>query len=106
MNAIDLTNDVPNVDRSTSQLSALELISAFKSADMSLRLAIEQDNEANIIRFSQVVDQQVQAMLGFETGDTAERAALLRFLVDRFVLREDSGTEMRRAVCDKLLALA
>ena len=27
-------------------------------------------------------------------------------LVDRFVMRDDCGAEMRRAVCDKLLALA
>ena len=45
-------------------------------------------------------------MLAFETVDRCERATMLRYLVDRFVLRDDCGAEMRRAVCDKLLALA
>ena len=94
------------VDRSTEELTAVELISAFKDADMRLRLAIEQDCDADIEQYGDVVDQLVSAMLALETEDRSERATLLRYLVDRFVMRDDCGAEMRRAVCDKLLALA
>lgn len=94
------------VDGSTDAVSAVELISTFKQADMRLRLAIEQDCDADIELYGDTVDQLVTAMLSFETEDRCERATMLRYLVDRFVLRDDCGAEMRRAVCDKLLALA
>lgn len=94
------------VDGSTAEVSAVELISTFKHADMHLRLAIEQDCDADIEFYGDTVDQLVSAMLAYETEDRSERATLLRYLVDRFVLRDDCGAEMRRAVCDKLLALA
>ncbi|NKB51148.1 MAG: hypothetical protein GKR97_02815 [Rhizobiaceae bacterium] len=82
------------------------LITAYKVADMRLRLAIEQDREVDIATFGDQVDLLVKAMLEYDTTAPQERASLLRFLVDRFVLREDSSTELRRAVCDKLLQLA
>ena len=105
MNAFRRQFDDAIVDGSINEISAIELISAFKVADMRLRLAIEQDNDGDIGQFGDEVDRLVDAMLAFETGHSQERTALLRFLVDRFVLRDDCGTEMRRAVCDKLLAL-
>lgn len=86
--------------------SAQELINGFKIADMRLRLAIEQDRDAEIMQFGNQVDELVTAMLEFNTDGCSDRATLLRFLVDRFVLREDTSTELRRAVCDKLLRLA
>ena len=99
-------NDDLIVDVSTEALSAVDLISTFKDADMRLRLAIEQDCDADIECYGALVDQLVSKMLAFETEDREQRATMLRFLVDRFVLRDDCGPEMRRTVCDKLLALA
>ena len=93
------------VDGSTAELSAVELISAFKDADMRLRLAIEQDCDADIEHYGETVDQLVSAMLTYDAQGRGDQATLLRFLVDRFVLRDDCGEDMRRAVCDKLLAL-
>ena len=87
-------------------LFAHELIEEFKSADMRLRLAIEQDQENDIVEFGEQVDRLVKTMLEFDTDHSPERATMLRFLVDRFVLREDTSTELRRAVCNKLLKLA
>ena len=86
--------------------SAHELVSAFKEADMRLRLAIEQDQDQQIGQYGDQVDRLVKAMLDYDTDASFERVPLLRFLVDRFVLREDTSTELRRAVCDKLLKLA
>lgn len=86
--------------------SAQELITAFKMADMRLRLAIEQDRDAEIGQYGDQIDGLVSAMLQFDTDGSSERATMLRFLVDRFVLREDTSTELRRAVCEKLLRLA
>ncbi len=85
---------------------AHELVSAFKEADMRLRLAIEQDQDQQIGQYGDQVDRLVKAMLDYDTDASFERVPLLRFLVDRFVLREDTSTELRRAVCDKLLKLA
>jgi hypothetical protein len=104
MNAVSHLFDDLATDVSVEELSAIELISAFKSADMKLRLAIEQDCDADIVRVGEEVDHLVSALLACDTEHPGERATLLRFLVDRFVLREDTSTEMRRAVCDKLLA--
>ncbi len=94
--------DVINVTLASAQ----ELITAFKVADMRLRLAIEQDCEHDIAACGDQVDHLVKAMLEYDTNASQQRAPLLRFLVDRFVLREDSSTELRRTVCDKLLQLA
>ncbi|MEP1209015.1 MAG: hypothetical protein ABJM29_20015 [Rhizobiaceae bacterium] len=98
--SVQQANDVPET------ASASELINAFKLADMQLRLAIEQEQEDQIGQFGDQVDQLVSDMLAFDTDTSSERPVLLRFLVDRFVLREDSSTELRRAVCEKLLRLA
>ena len=106
MKIVSSAAEVQHESDAAEFLSAHELIEAFKSADMRLRLAIEQDCEDDIGTYGDQVDQFVTSMLDFDTDHSPERASMLRFLVDRFVLREDTSTELRRAVCDKLLKLA
>ena len=106
MKIVSSAAELQHESSAAGYLSAHELIEAFKSADMRLRLAIEQDQEGDIGEYGDQVDRLVAAMLEFDTELSHERAPLLRFLVDRFVLREDTSTELRRAVCDKLLKLA
>ena len=81
-----------------------ELITQFKDADMRLRLAIETDNDADICLYGDRVDELFAQMLALNAQSCAEQNAVLRFMVDRFVVREDCSAEMRRAVCERLLA--
>ena len=103
MHLVQELDDQLAADRTPSHASALELIKAFKDCDMRLRLAIETGGDSDIRHYGSEVDRCFSAMLAYECDNAEERQTLLRFLVDRFVLQEDTGIEMRRAVCEKLL---
>lgn len=100
-----LTLVEPATSDSESFDHAGPLIEAFKHADLNLRLAIERDESEKIGRYGNKVDQLADMMLSLTPSSKSEALTLYRFLVDRFVLRDETSAELRKKICDRLLAL-
>lgn len=80
------------------------LIEAFERADLELRLAIERDEGEKIGQYGDKVDQLADMMLSLTPSTKSEALVLYRFLVNRFILRDETSAEMRKKICDRMLA--
>lgn len=79
------------------------LIEAFERADLNLRLAIERDESEKIGPCGDKVDQLADMMLSLTPSTNSEAQVLYRFLVKRFILRDETSVDMRKKICDRML---
>ena len=91
-------------DARSNQADASFFISAFEEADRKLRAAIETDTFSEVKSAEQEVSDAIEALFVAAETKPDSKKAILKFLVEKFVLNESAGDVLKKRVCDALLA--
>jgi len=78
-------------------------IAEFHQAETRLKLAIEQDDDEKISTAASAVDLVMEQLLNLQCENPADNKKLFEFLVERFVISDNSSEQLRMRVCEKLL---
>lgn len=84
--------------------SADDLIAAFKDAEVKLRIALQTGDEEQLPVLEREADLLIDQLIDRNFETRHERQMVMQFLVDRFVLEDQSPESLPRRICDKLIS--
>ncbi len=93
----DISNEIENS-------RAQQLIVSFADADRELLQHIHDANHHAVAELGRRTDELLNQLVEFDTSDKKQMKMVLRFLMERFVIPENSGPELRQRIVMKALA--
>ncbi|MFK7901339.1 MAG: hypothetical protein AB8B49_00695 [Nitratireductor sp.] len=96
--------DVSGIDNADCK-SVKDLIESFNFCDLQLKMALETDNEQEIVRCDKQISQLIEELFNFNDLQSVScKKYYVSFLVNKFVLPENAGQALKKRATDKIIS--